>query len=95
MLISSGLPQFLWEEAMKHSAWLKERSPQRALDGQTPYEIKHKMRPYLKGIPEFGTAAYVKDLKVGKLDSHAQLGRFVGYDSESPKDSGFTGQING
>ena len=28
-------------------------------------------------------AAYVKDLKAGKLDARAQMGRFVGYDSES------------
>ena len=28
-------------------------------------------------------AAYVKDLKAGKLDARAQVGRFVGYDTES------------
>lgn len=63
LLISSGLPRFLWEEAMKHVEWVKERS--------------------LAGIHEFGAAAYVKDLKAGKLDARALLGRFVGYDSES------------
>jgi hypothetical protein len=83
MLISSGLPRFLWEEAMKHVEWLKERSPHCALDGKTPYKMKHKKKPYLRGIHEFGAAAYVKDLKAGKLDSCAQLGQFVGYDSES------------
>ena len=71
ILISSGLPRFLWEEAMKHVEWLKERSPHRALDGKTPYEMKHKKKPHLGGIHEFGAAAYVKDLKAGKLDSHA------------------------
>src|SRR5882762_4938951 len=83
LLISSGLPRFLWEEAMKHVEWLKAQSPHRALDGKTPYEMKHKKKPHLGGIHEFGPAAYVKDLKAGKLDSRAQLGRFVGYDSES------------
>ena len=83
LLISSGLPRFLWEEAMKHMEWLKARSPHQALDGKTPYEMKHKKKPHLGGIHEFGAAAYVKDLKAGKLDSRAQLGRFVGYDSES------------
>src|ERR1700749_3800812 len=83
LLISSGLPRFLWEEAMKHVEWLKARSPHRALDGKTPYEMKHKKKPYLGGIHEFGAAAYVKDLKAGKLDSRAQLGRFIGYDLES------------
>ena len=32
LLISSGLPRFLWEEAMKHSTWLQNRIPARALN---------------------------------------------------------------
>ena len=43
----------------------------------------NKSKPYLGGIQEFGTAAYVKDLKAWKLHTCAQQGRFVGYDSES------------
>ena len=27
LLISSGLPRFLWEEAMKHTTWLQNRTP--------------------------------------------------------------------
>ena len=27
LLIASGLPCFLWEEAMKHSTWLQNRTP--------------------------------------------------------------------
>jgi len=68
---------------MKHVEWLKVISPHRALDGKTPYEMKHKKKPHLGGIHKFGAAAYVKDLKAGKLDSRAQLGQFVGYNSES------------
>ena len=36
LLIASGLPQFLWEEAMKHATWLQNCSPASALDGKTP-----------------------------------------------------------
>ena len=68
---------------MRHTTWLQNRTPAKALDGKTPYKIINKKKPYLGGIQEFGTAAYVKDLKAGKLDARAQLGRFVGYDSES------------
>ena len=68
---------------MKHVAWLKDRSPHHALDGKSPYEMKHKKAPHLGNIHEFGSAAYVKDLKAGKLDAHAKSGWFVGYDSES------------
>jgi len=45
--------------------------------------MRHKSKPYLGRIQEFGAAAYVKDLKAGKLDARAQQGHFVGYDSES------------
>ena len=83
LLIASGLPRFLWEEAMKHATWLQNRTPAGALDGKTPYEAIHGKKPHLGGIQEFGAAAYVKDLKAGKLDARAKLGRFVGYDSES------------
>ena len=83
LLIASGLPRFLWEEAMRHTTWLQNRTPTRALDRKTPYEMKNKKKPHLGGIQEFGVAAYVKDLKAGKLDARAQVGRFVGYDSES------------
>ena len=27
LLLSSGLPRFLWEEAMKHTTWLQDRTP--------------------------------------------------------------------
>jgi hypothetical protein len=83
LLISSGLPRFLWEEAMKHSTWLQNRLPRAALESKTPYEARHGKKPHLAGIQEFGAAAYVKDLKAGKLESRAQVGRFIGYDSES------------
>ena len=74
LLLTSGLPRFLWEEAMKHTTWLQNRTPARAIDGKTPYEMQHKKKPHLAGIQEFGVAAYVKDLKAGKLDAHTKVG---------------------
>ena len=83
MLISSGLPTYLWEEAFRHHSWLRNRTPTKALKGKTPYEFVKKRKPNLAGIQEFGTAAYVKKLGAGKLEERAKVGRFVGYDSES------------
>jgi hypothetical protein len=83
LLLASGLPRFLWQEAMQHATWIQNRCPTQALDGKTPYEMIHKKKPNLAGIQEFGAAAYVKDLTAGKLDARAKVGRFVGYDSES------------
>jgi hypothetical protein len=83
MLISSGLPIFLWEEAMRHGSWIRKRVPHKALKNKTPYEVIKKVKPNLTGIQEFGTAAYVKNNAAGKLQPRARVGRFVGYDSES------------
>jgi len=68
---------------MRHSAWLQDRTPARANNGKTPYEMANGKKPNLVGIQEFGAAAYVKDLKAGKLDARATKGRFVRYGSES------------
>ena len=68
---------------MQHTMWLQNQTPAKALDGKTPYKMLNKSKPYLGGIQEFGTAAYVKDLKAGKLDACTQQGCFVGYGSES------------
>ena len=83
LLLASGLLQFLWEEVMKHVTWLQNRTPSHAIDSKTPYKMQHKKKPYLAGIQEFGVAAYIKDLKAGKLDAHAKIGWFIGYDLES------------
>ena len=48
-----------------------------------PYEAINKNKPHLGSIQEFGVAAYVKDMSAGKLDARAQIGQFVGYDTES------------
>ena len=53
LLIASGLPRFLWEEAMKHVAWIKNRSPHSALDGKSLYEMKHKKVPHLGSVTIF------------------------------------------
>ena len=68
---------------MLHATWLQNRTPVQALEGKTPYEMLNKKVPNLAGIQEFGATAYMKDLKAGKLDAHAKVGCFVGYDSES------------
>ena len=74
LLLASGLPRFLWEEAMKHAMWLQNRTPSQAINGKTPYKMQYKKKPHLAGIQEFGVTAYIKDLKAGKLDACAKVG---------------------
>ena len=83
LLLSSDLPCFLWEEAMKHTTWLQDHTPAQALNGETPYKMGNKKKPHLAGIQKFGAAAYIKDLTARKLNAWAKKGCFVGYNSES------------
>ena len=45
LLYDSGLPGFLWEEAVNHATWLKNRTSTKALDGKTPFEAVHGEAP--------------------------------------------------
>jgi hypothetical protein len=38
MMIATGLPRFLWLEAVRHGVWLKNRTPTKALNGKTPHK---------------------------------------------------------
>jgi hypothetical protein len=78
MLIDSSLPKFLWAEAVHHGIWIQNRSPTRALDGKTPYEAWKGHILDLSQVPPFGTRAWVKIHKAGKLVPRARLGYFVG-----------------
>ena len=59
---------------MLQATWLQNRTPARVLEGKTPYEMLNKKVPNLAGTQEFRAAAYVKDLKAGKLDARAKVG---------------------
>src|SRR5271168_3746305 len=67
MLHASGLPKFLWGEAINHAVYLKNRTATKALDGKTPYEAFHGTKPNLRGLPEFGSQVWVHDTSESKL----------------------------
>lgn len=84
MLIQSQLPTTLWAEAVRHSVWLRNRAPTRALDGnKTPLEMATGEKPDLSELHEWGSVIWVKILNAGKLEPHAEEVRFVGFDEES------------
>jgi hypothetical protein len=84
MLFAAKLPRFLWAEAVRHSVWLRNRAPTRALQAQmTPHEAATGKKPDLSDLQAFSTPVWVKWLNAGKLDPRATRGRFVGYDEES------------
>src|SRR6266702_2850332 len=80
---SSGLPKFLWGEALRHATWLKNRSATRALDGLTPYQALLGRAPDLSGLQRWGATVWVHDADGTKLDARAREGRWLGFDTES------------
>ena len=85
MLAASGLPHYLWGEAVLHSVlWIQNQVPTRALsENVTPHEKGTGKKPDLTYLQEWGATAWVKKTKPGKLDSQVEKGYFVGFDSES------------
>ena len=54
MLHDSGLPKFLWAEAVAHAVYLKNRTWTRTLDDTTPFEILHGRKPNLVNLHPWG-----------------------------------------
>lgn len=79
-----GLPATLWGEAVRHSVYVLNRLPTRALSNQTPYEAWTGKKPNLGHIRVFGCLTHMKipDVHTKKLDDRSMqvfnLGREPG-----------------
>jgi hypothetical protein len=83
MLHASGLPKFLWGEAISHAIWLKNRSSTCSLDNKTPFEMLFKKKPDLANLPVRGCRVWVHDTSGSKLDMRAKDGCWMGFDHDS------------
>ena len=82
VLVASGLPTFLWGEALNYIVWIRNRSPTKALDGKTPYEVLYGHPPNISGLHEWGSLCWVAR-KHSKLADRADEGRWMGPDNNS------------
>jgi hypothetical protein len=82
VLAASGLPTFLWGEALNYIVWIRNRSPTKALDGKTPYEALYGHPPSISGLHEWGSLCWVAR-KHSKLADRADEGRWIGPDNNS------------
>lgn len=84
MLIASGLPKFLWPEAVRTAVYLLNRSTNSNCIGSTPYEMWFGSKPNLSHIKIFGTECFVlipKQTGRKKWDPKAKKVFLVGYES--------------
>ncbi|KAF8532320.1 hypothetical protein JB92DRAFT_2571350, partial [Gautieria morchelliformis] len=75
MLLTANLPKFLWTESVQHVVWLKNRMTSTCtLDGKTPYEMVHGMKPDMTDLPEWSTRIFVLKEQASKLESRSDEG---------------------
>jgi hypothetical protein len=84
MLLSAKLPTNLWDTAISHATYLRNRAPTRALTGKTPFEAWFGKKPDVSHLREFGCDVWVLDEhRKSKLESKTIKGKFLGFIDES------------
>ena len=73
LLHHAGLETSFWAEALKTAVYIRNRSPTRALIGQTPYEAWHGTKPDLSHMRVFGSKAYAQ-IPTGDGGHHHERG---------------------
>ena len=86
MLADAQVPKTFWAEALSTACYIRNRSPTKAVPGQTPYEALYGDKPTVGHFRVFGCTAYAhiaKDERQ-KLDDKSRKCIFLGY-SENRK----------
>uniref|UniRef100_W8AUM1 Retrovirus-related Pol polyprotein from transposon TNT 1-94 n=1 Tax=Ceratitis capitata TaxID=7213 RepID=W8AUM1_CERCA len=84
MMLSAGAEESLWAEAVHTAAYLRNRSPTKALDGVTPYEAWHGHKPTVAHLREFGSFAVALDKRQhNKFKARGKEYTLVGYSDTS------------
>lgn len=82
LIFDANVEKYLWGEAVLCSVYLLNRTTTTQLNGKTPADIWYNDKPNLNKIKLFGCTAYnlvPKECRSGKLDSHSQKLKMVGY----------------
>lgn len=74
ILKAMRIPNFLWGEAIRHSTYLINRVPTKALKNQTPYECLRNKKANIDHLRVFGCLAHAKieSVILRKLDDRSQ-----------------------
>jgi transposase InsO family protein len=83
LMHTTGLPKSLWGEALRHSAWLKNRTATRSLDGKTPFEALYGRPPDLSALRTWGIPVLVHSTDGSKLHARAREARWLGLDVDT------------
>jgi len=59
MLLVAKLPEFLWEPAVEHAAYIRNRSFTTTLQHSTPYKAWYGNKPDISNLCEFGVPVWI------------------------------------
>ena len=84
MLTGCNAPLALWGEALAYAAIVYNRTPLRVIDGVSPHEKLHGVKPDLSKLHVFGSNCFhrVVDAHRAKLDPPFVRGVWVGYSEQ-------------
>jgi hypothetical protein len=85
MIHDQDLPMHLWEEAVKTTVYVQNKSPHKVLENKTPEEMFSGEKPEVIHFRIFGCPVFVHvpKEKRTKLDPSGWKGIFVGYSDTS------------
>ena len=84
MMQESNIPQTFWAEAVHTTMHILNKAHLRPSSDKTPYELWHGKPASIKHFRIFGSKCYINnnDENLGKFDSRAGEGIFLGYASK-------------
>lgn len=85
MLLQANLPERFWAEAINTAAYIRNRCPCSALNGEIPYTILKGKKPTLLYFKTFGSKAYClnKNPNKRKFDARSLECILLGYSEEN------------
>lgn len=83
VLTVSGLPKWLWGEAVNYCVYVYNRTMRKFLGGKTPFEARFGIIPDLSGLHPWGIPVMTRIEPKSKLDDRAIKGNWVGLDPSS------------
>ncbi len=86
MRIAADLPVFLWEYAVAHTAYVRNRAYSSAIKVTTPYERWYRRKPDVTHLRAFGALVWILlqgQSKLPKMEPRSKRRALVGYDDGS------------
>jgi hypothetical protein len=85
MMKAMSMPSWFWGEAVLTAVFILNRSPTQSVEGRTPYEVWHGMKPSVDYFRTFGCVVHVKQGNkcLGKLEDWSTMMVFIGYEPGS------------